>query len=53
MKITEPDYNEFYLHHREYVRKGIPLGFKGLIRLAMQYNCPVPKLVDGELVFEE
>jgi hypothetical protein len=33
--------------------EGIPYGFKDLIRIAKEYNCPLPKRhIDGTLVFE-
>ena len=45
------DYEGFYEHLKEYEDNGIPTSVKDLIRLAKQYNCEIPKLVDGKLVF--
>ena len=45
------DYKGFHEHLKEYEDNGIPIGMKDLIRLAKQYNCEIPKLVDGKLVF--
>lgn len=45
------DYEGFYEHLKEYEDNGIPTGMKDLIRLAKQYNCEIPKIVDGKLVF--
>lgn len=45
------DYEGFYEHLKEYEDNGIPTGMKDLIRLARQYNCEIPKLVNGKLVF--
>ena len=47
------DYEGFYDHLKEYEDNGIPTGMKDLIRLAKQYNCEIPKVVDGELVFNK
>lgn len=45
------DYEGFYDHLKEYEDNGIPTGMKDLIRLAKQYNCEIPKIVDGKMVF--
>jgi len=45
------DYEGFYDHLKEHEDNGIPTGMKDLIRLAKQYNCEIPKVVDGKLVF--
>ncbi len=47
------DYKGFGEHLEEYNREGLPTDFKTLIRLAKQYNCPVPKLINGELIYED
>jgi len=47
------DYEGFHDHLKEYEDNGIPTGMKDLIRLAKQYNCEIPKVVDGELVFNK
>jgi hypothetical protein len=49
---NKADYEGFCVHLKEYEENGIPTSFKDLIRLAKQYNCEIPKIVDGELVFE-
>jgi len=46
------DYEGFYNHVKELEEQGIPKSFRDLIKLAKQYNCEIPKIVDGELVFE-
>jgi len=45
------DYEGFHDHLKEYEDNGIPTGMKDLIRLAKQYNCEIPKMLDGKLVF--
>lgn len=49
---SSADYEGFYTHLKEYEENGIPTSFKDLVRLAKQYNCEIPKVVDGKLVFE-
>lgn len=46
------NYEGFYEHLKEYEDNGIPTGMKDLVRIAKQYNCEVPKVVDGKLVFD-
>lgn len=45
------DYKGFGEHLQDYESLSIPIGRKDLVRLAKQYNCKVPKMVNGELVF--
>ena len=45
------DYEGFHEHLKEYEDNGIPMGLKDFIRLAKQYNCEIPKVVNGKLVF--
>jgi hypothetical protein len=49
---SSADYEGFHTHLKEYEENGIPTSFKDLVRLAKQYNCEIPKVVDGKLVFK-
>lgn len=46
----KPDYKGFYNYIKE---SGAPVGYEDLKRLAKKYNCPVPRVVDGRIVFDE
>lgn len=52
MEEPKADYEGFCTHVKAYEEAGIPLGLKDLVRFAKQYNCEIPKIVNGELVFE-
>ena len=52
MKDNTPNYEGFYEHVKEYDEISIPYGFRDLIRIAKLYNCEIPTLVDGKLVFK-
>lgn len=49
---NKPDYEAFYEHVSEWEREGIPHGFKDLLRLAKKYNCEIPEVKDGKLIFK-
>ncbi len=40
--IPAPNYNAFYAHLKVYKDLGIPVGPEELVKLARQYNCPLP-----------
>lgn len=46
------DYKGFMEHFQELEDAGLPMGFKDLVKLAKQYNCEIPTVVDGKLVFK-
>jgi hypothetical protein len=48
---NKPDYEGFCKHLEEYEIVGAPVGSCDLIRLGKQYNCEVPKVINGKLVF--
>lgn len=50
---VEPDYKGFGEHVAEWEEKGLPYGTKELIELAKHYGTPIPKIINGEIVFEE
>lgn len=45
-----PDYEGFCTYVK---KRGSPVGYEDLKRLAKRYNCPVPRVVDGKIVFDE
>lgn len=47
----EPDYEGFYKHLSERESHGIPHSFGDLIRLAKHYNCEIPRVKGGKLIF--
>jgi len=46
------DYNGFYENLKEWENQGLPYGFRDLIRLAVRYNCEIPTIKDGKLIFK-
>jgi hypothetical protein len=49
---SEPDYEGFYKHMMEHDRFGIPHSWTDLVVLAKKYNCEIPEVVDGKLIFK-
>lgn len=47
------DYEGFCMHIKEYNKLGIPIGRQDLIRLAIQYNCEILTIKNGEVVFKK
>lgn len=53
LKYSKPDYDGFINHVEAWEKEGMPFGFKDLIKLAKNYNTPLPKIVNNQLVWYE
>jgi hypothetical protein len=51
-KTKIPDYKGFCNHIKEYDELGIPISFADLKKLAKEYNCEIPKLINGKIKFD-
>jgi len=51
-QTSQPDYEGFCEHYEEYNRLGVPISIDDLKKLANKYNCEIPMILGGELIFK-
>jgi hypothetical protein len=52
LKFRRPDYDGFREHVEAWDDAGIPYGLKDLMKLQKSYNLPIPRFVNGQVIFD-